>query len=105
MIADGVVRAQNRKIIFTTNLPNIGSICRSISMMDISLPPDGGPEPLHQGYFSANPQGRRINNKCGYKMATPENELLLKSNPMRALLDAAALLRFQHFLRHPIKFL
>ena len=26
MIADGVVRAQNRKIIFTTNLPNIGSI-------------------------------------------------------------------------------
>jgi SpoVK/Ycf46/Vps4 family AAA+-type ATPase len=26
MIADGVVRAQSRKIIFTTNLPNIGSI-------------------------------------------------------------------------------
>src|SRR5580704_8103589 len=26
MIADGVVRAQNRKIIFTTNLPNVGSI-------------------------------------------------------------------------------
>jgi ATPase family associated with various cellular activities (AAA) len=26
MIADGVVRTQNRKIIFTTNLPNIGSI-------------------------------------------------------------------------------
>jgi hypothetical protein len=26
MIADGVVHAQNRKIIFTTNLPNIGSI-------------------------------------------------------------------------------
>jgi hypothetical protein len=26
MVADGVVRAQNRKIIFTTNLPNIGSI-------------------------------------------------------------------------------
>lgn len=26
MIADGVVRAQNRKIVFTTNLPNIGSI-------------------------------------------------------------------------------
>jgi ATPase family associated with various cellular activities (AAA) len=25
MIADGVVRAQNRKLIFTTNLPNIGS--------------------------------------------------------------------------------
>ena len=26
MVADGVVRAQHRKIIFTTNLPNIGSI-------------------------------------------------------------------------------
>jgi hypothetical protein len=26
MIADGVVRAQNRKIMFTTNLPNVGSI-------------------------------------------------------------------------------
>jgi hypothetical protein len=26
MVADGVVRAQNRKITFTTNLPNIGSI-------------------------------------------------------------------------------
>lgn len=26
MIADGVVRAQSRKIVFTTNLPNIGSI-------------------------------------------------------------------------------
>ncbi len=26
MIADGVVRAQSRKIIFTTNLPNVGSI-------------------------------------------------------------------------------
>jgi hypothetical protein len=69
-------------------------------MIDISLPPDGGPEHSHQGYFSAKIPGRRIN-----KMATPKIELFLESNPMGALLDAAALLCFQHFLRHPVKFL
>src|ERR1700722_7473861 len=68
-------------------------------MMDISLPPDGVPETLHAYYFSAKFQARRIN-----KMATPKNELLLESNPVGALLDAAALLRFEHLLRHPIKF-
>src|ERR1700722_18937977 len=68
-------------------------------MMDISLPPDGVPDTSHAYYFSAKFQARRIN-----KMAKPKNELFLESNPVGALLDAAALLRFEHLLRHPIEF-
>ena len=38
MVADGVVRAQNRKIIFTTNLPNIGSIDDALARSSQQLP-------------------------------------------------------------------
>src|ERR1700722_9160429 len=31
--------------------------------------------------------------------------LMFESHPMRALFDLSALLYFQHFLRHPVKFL
>jgi SpoVK/Ycf46/Vps4 family AAA+-type ATPase len=49
MIADGVVRAQNRKIIFTTNLPNIGNIDEALlrpgrCFATIQMRPLSGPE-------------------------------------------------------------
>src|ERR1017187_3236701 len=62
-------------------------------MVAISIPPDGT---LHgpctsMSYADYSIRGNLL--------------LLLKSNPMRALFDFAALLYCQHFLGHPIKFL
>jgi hypothetical protein len=73
MIADGVVRAQSRKIIFTTNLPNIGSIDEAL---------------LRPGRCFATIQMRSLT----HKQADAILSRLLPSNP-----DAAARARDKLF--------
>src|SRR5579872_7424091 len=75
-------------------------------MTAMVAPPDGRPEARHLVYFSANSPGRPIKLVYDFlKTLLSRSSLFLEPDPMGALGNAAALLRFEHFLRHPVEFL
>src|ERR1700682_2730773 len=47
---------------------------------------------------------RRTNSLMGFGSSPRPITLLFESDPMRALFDFSAFLRFKHLLRHPVEF-